>query len=266
MNETLKTIHSLHSTHGDFSDRQVSTEDVETILAASVRAANAGNLQSYAIIVSRDAGLMKEVCGYQASVILVYCVDVQRNLDVARHFGVTYTINPAWAMMSGVADAVLAAQTAVIAARSLRIDSLISDGVQCGDVKRFWTFLDLPPRNVYPVLAVYLGYAVQREYHRKGRLSEPGVIHRGRYQHRNPETLEVIINAADTPGFGGPTSNWHEKGFGHYLESIWKGWKGGGGEDRFPRGYGGLESALAAAGIRISAVDGGLGTISERQN
>ena|GEM_PF-4903747 len=30
MNEILKTIHSTHSTHSNFSDRQVSDEDVET--------------------------------------------------------------------------------------------------------------------------------------------------------------------------------------------------------------------------------------------
>jgi len=83
MNETLTTIHSVHSTHGDFSDRHVSDEDVETILAASVRAGNAGNAQNYAIIVSRDKTLMKEVC-CQAPVMLVYCVDTQRNKDLAR--------------------------------------------------------------------------------------------------------------------------------------------------------------------------------------
>lgn len=48
-NDTLKTIHSLRTTHGDFADRDVSDRDLETILAAAVRAANASNAQNYAI-------------------------------------------------------------------------------------------------------------------------------------------------------------------------------------------------------------------------
>ena len=41
MNETLKTIHSLRTIHGNFSDQEVSSEDLNTILEACVRAANA---------------------------------------------------------------------------------------------------------------------------------------------------------------------------------------------------------------------------------
>jgi len=57
MNETLKTIHQLHSTHGNFRETPLPREHLETILLASVRAANAGNAQNYAIIVSEDKTL-----------------------------------------------------------------------------------------------------------------------------------------------------------------------------------------------------------------
>jgi nitroreductase len=249
MNETLRTIQDLHSTHGGFSETPLGKEDLETILQASVRAANAGNAQNYAIIVTEDQALMKEVCGCQAPVMLVYCVDVQRNMDLASHLGLAYTVDPAWMLMTGVTDAALAAQTAVMAARSLGIDSLVSNGVQRGDVKRFWRLLDLPPQNVIPVLAVYLGYAGQKEFHRAGRLFEPGVIHRGKYQHRNAEALEAVIAATDAPGFSAPRlSNWREQGCAHYLESFFKG-SGG----RAAKMYGGIAPALAAAGIGVSA-------------
>jgi hypothetical protein len=44
-NETLCTISSLRSIHGDFSDQQVPDAEIENILEASVRAANASALQ-----------------------------------------------------------------------------------------------------------------------------------------------------------------------------------------------------------------------------
>jgi len=248
MNDILKTIYNLHSTHGNFTDKLISNADLQTILQASVRAANAGNAQNYAIIVCRDAAIMKEVCGCQASVMLVYCVDVQRNMDLARHLGLSYTVDPAWVLMTGVTDAALAAQTAVVAARSLGIDSLISNGVQCGDVSRFWKLLDLPASNVYPVLGVYLGYADQQPARSTGRLFEPGVIHRRRYQHRDGPALDAIINATDAPAFSAPAfAKWQESGHAHYLEMFFKG-PGG----RAGTMYGGIAPALAKAGIVIT--------------
>ena len=41
MNETLKTLHSLRSIHGNFTEQEITEEDLQAILAASVRAANA---------------------------------------------------------------------------------------------------------------------------------------------------------------------------------------------------------------------------------
>jgi nitroreductase len=64
-NETLITIHSLRSTHGDFSEKEISAEDVQTIVTAAVRAANASARQSYSIVVVEDRELMKKLCGHE---------------------------------------------------------------------------------------------------------------------------------------------------------------------------------------------------------
>ena len=194
---------------------------------------------------------MKEVCGYQASAILVYCIDVQRNKDMAAHLGLNYSTDPAWMLLTGTTDAALAAQNAVVAARSLGIDSLISNGVQRGDVRRFWTLLDLPPQNCIPVLAVYLGYARNPEHAPKGRLTQPGVIHRDRYHHRDPATIDAILSATDAPGFSAPIVNdWRGQGHAHYLEVFFKG-PGG----RAGTMYGGIATALAKSGIRVGQME-----------
>lgn len=70
-NETLRTIHSLRTIHGNFQDKALPEAALETILQASVRAANASNMQSYAILVVKDRKAMKEVCTYQGSCMLL---------------------------------------------------------------------------------------------------------------------------------------------------------------------------------------------------
>ena len=82
-NETLETIHSLRSTHGNFTEQEVSDEDFQAILAAAVRAANASARQSYSIVVVEDSALIKQLCGYVGSKGLVFCVDYTRIIDTA---------------------------------------------------------------------------------------------------------------------------------------------------------------------------------------
>jgi len=64
-NATLGAIHGLHTTHGNCGDRQLPEDVLQAILQASVRAANASNMQSCSIVVVRDPGLMKELSGYE---------------------------------------------------------------------------------------------------------------------------------------------------------------------------------------------------------
>ena len=64
-NETIKTIRSLRTIHGNFLDQPLPEAALQTILKASVRAANASN---------------------QGSCMLLYCVDFNRNFMVGGHF------------------------------------------------------------------------------------------------------------------------------------------------------------------------------------
>ena len=87
MNETLQTIHSLRTIHGNFADKAITDHDVTTILDAAVCAANASARQSYAIIVVNDREMMAKLCGYSGARMLVFCVDFTRLVDTAKHLG-----------------------------------------------------------------------------------------------------------------------------------------------------------------------------------
>jgi nitroreductase len=167
-NETLRTIHSLRSIHGDFSTREVSDADVKTILDASVRAANASNMQSYSIVVSRDPEKIQKLTTYRAGCMLLYCADYTRLIDTAAHLGYEYHADNLESFITSSTNTILAAQTALIAAKSLGVDSLLTNGIHRGDAERIWTILDLPQQSCFPLIALLLGYPNHEPSYKRG--------------------------------------------------------------------------------------------------
>jgi nitroreductase len=232
-NETLTTIHSLRSTHGDFSEKEISAEDVQTIVTAAVRAANASARQSYSIIVVEDRELMKELCGYEGSKGLVFCTDYNRIIDAANHLGHTFAADGMVSFVTGSTDTILAAQTAAIAARSLGIDSLFTNGIHRGDMTRVYELLDLPREYCFPLIMLVLGYATQEPEYLKGRLSGVGVVHYGKYHRATPEELDELVRSYDDPELHlGLDDTWEQQGLDHYLDWFFTVWSIRGGERR----------------------------------
>ncbi|WP_031517845.1 nitroreductase family protein [Desulfofalx alkaliphila] len=198
MNEVLKTIHSLHTSR-DFSERAVSDDDLNTILDAAVRAANASSRQSYSIIVVDDRELMKEYFNYVGSKALVFCVDYNRIVDTAQHLNYEYSCDNISSFISGSTDAALAAQNAVIAARSLGIDSMFTNSLHRGDLSKFYQQFNLPEKYCFPLITLILGYGLEEKRGCKGRLRGPGVIHYGKYQPLTEEQLDQVVDQYNQP-------------------------------------------------------------------
>lgn len=225
MNETLRTIHSLRSIHGNFSSREIKDEDMKMILDACVRAANASARQSYSIIVVKEKKLMKKLCGYEGSRILVFCVDYNRIMDTARHLNHSFAANGVVPFVTGSMDTILAAQTAAIAAKSLGIDSLFTNGIHRGDITRVYELLDLPEKYCFPLITLVLGYPAQEPDYLKGRLNGPGVIHYDKYHKVITEELDELIRQYDDPEKHlWLNDTWKQEGFEHYLDWFYKVW------------------------------------------
>src|ERR1035438_3238583 len=79
-------------------------------------------------------------------------------------------------------ESILAAQTAVIAAKSMGIDSLLTNGIHRGDIERLWEILELPQESCFPLIALLLGYPKTEPAYQMGRLRGPGVVHYEKYQ------------------------------------------------------------------------------------
>lgn len=227
-NETLRTIHSLRSIHGDFSDKRVSDSDVKTILEASVRAANASNMQTYSIVVSRDPEKIQKLTTYRAGCLLLYCADYTRVTDTAAHLGYEYHADNLEAFITSSTNTILAAQTALIAAKSLGIDSLLTNGIQRGDFERIWTILDLPQQSCFPLIALLLGYPNHEPAYKRGRLKGSGVIHYERFQRLQKSELDEIVRQHDDMTLHiGQDNGWDKKGYKHYLDWFYKEWAHG---------------------------------------
>jgi nitroreductase len=224
-NETLGTIRALRSIHGDFSTRRIPDSEIETILDAATRAANASNQQGYAIIVIDDPKRMRELFGYEASHALVFCVDTFRLGETARHMGRSYAENGITTFVTGSVDAALVAQTAVIAAKSLGIDSLVTNGLHRKKIDVVCRLLNLPDTGCFPLIAVAFGYPENPVTVKKGRLGADFVAHRGRYTPLTAEQQERLIAECDNPEkhiF--MIDDWKEKGYAHYLDWFFDAW------------------------------------------
>jgi nitroreductase len=230
MNETCKTIHGLRSTHGDFSERAISREDLQMILDACVRTANASARQSYSIVVVEDRAVMKKLCGYAGSRALLFCADYNRIVDAAAHLGHSFAADGVVPFVTASTDTILAAQTAAIAARSLGIDSLFTNGIHRGDIRRVYELLDLPETYCFPLIMLVLGYANQEPDHLKGRLSDVGVVHWGKYHRPTSKELDELVqqydDAANHLALG---QAWKAQGLAHSLDLFYTVWSVRGG-------------------------------------
>jgi len=228
LNETLKTIHSQRSTHGDFLLDVVPIADQETILAAAVRAPSASNRQAYSIIVVEDRGVMQELLGYQAGLALIFCNDTTRLDDLAKSLGADYPFNPTSRLTTGIFDVGCAAQNAALAATSLGWGTLFTNCLHRGDVRRSWRILGLPDQHCLPVIALLVGRSAH-EGLPKQRWCGPGLVHRGTYQRLTPEQIQSQINAIDHPeaGFQADYEDYKAHGFTHRLSAYFANSVGG---------------------------------------
>lgn len=227
MNDTLQTIHSLRTIHGDFSEQEISEADLGQILEACIRAANASARQSYSVIVLDDPVRMRELFSYQGSRALIFCVDFTRIMVAARYLGHVFDNDDIIGFITGTIDTMLAAQTAVIAAKSLGIDSLITNGLHRNNLDKVYEVLQLPETSCFPLITVVLGYPRQEPSFQKGRLSSEFIVHFGQYHLSTEERLaQIVAEYDDHSRHIGLIDNWEQQGFPHYLDWFYTKWSG----------------------------------------
>lgn len=209
MNETIQVINRRRSVR-NYSPESLTTGEKNTILQAAMRAPTAGNLMLYSIIEVDDQAMkerLAETCDHQpfiakAPLVLLFAADYQRLYDYfmfsdvpekCHEKGTAIRKPQEGDLLLACCDALIAAQTAVIAAESLGIGSCyIGDILEQYEIHR--ELFDLPP-YVAPVCLVCFGRpaVVKEEVRLTPRYGREFIVFTNRYHRLTREEITEMM-------------------------------------------------------------------------
>jgi nitroreductase len=202
-NSVLDVIKSMRTVHWNFKDKPVSNEDIETIIEHGLRAANSDNLIDYSIVVVKDPKTLNIISGGEskgtAATCLIYAVDHSRIIKCARELGYE-NFKPSdrlYNFFISLADVFLAAQTAVIAAKSMGIDSQVTNFSHRKNPSEMMKLLGMPEKYCFPVIQVILGYSDEKPRQKRNRISKEHIIHYEKYRSLDTVNTDEIIREMD---------------------------------------------------------------------
>ena len=218
MNQTMELLLNRKSVRA-YDPKEISREAKNTIFAAMLRAPTAGNMMLYSIIEVKDQHAKEQLvktCDNQpfiakAPLVLLFLADYQRWFDYFQVSGVKQRCEQKGVHMRqpkegdlflACCDALIAAQTAVIAAESLGIGSCyIGDIMENYETHK--ALFDLP-RYVFPITLVCFGYPTkqQRERALTQRFDEKYILFEDRYKRFEKETFENMYRERQLQMFG----------------------------------------------------------------
>ena len=188
MNEVLKQLYARKSVRA-FTEQEISMEDRQAILTAAAMAPTAGNQQLYTIIDVTDEALKAELVKScddqpfiaQAPMVLIFCADYRRWYDVFCRYVEDVRKPDMGDLFLAEADALIAAQNAVVAAQSLGLGSCY-----IGDITENYEYhkrLLKLPKYVVPAAMLCFGYPTlqQRNRPKPPRYPVEALVHENGY-------------------------------------------------------------------------------------
>ena len=207
MNPTLELIHNRRSTR-QYDPTPLTQAEKDAILEATLRAPTAGAMMLYSIIEIEDQALkdqLVDTCDHQpfiaaAPYLLLFVADYQRWMDLytagnspqrALELGIAPRTPTEGDLVLALMDAMIAAQTAVLAAESLGIGSCY-----IGDIIENWeTHCDLfcLPRYTIPAALLCFGHPAEPPQGKlKPRFERKFIVHKNQYRRFSPEELDEM--------------------------------------------------------------------------
>lgn len=201
MNQTIKELMDRKSVRV-FTDQEITGEEKEAILLASMAAPTAGNMQMYTILDITDESLketLSELCDHQPFIktgrmVLVYLADYRKWYDAFVEGGASPRDPGMGDWMLAVTDTCIAAQNAVVAAQSLGIGSCyIGDVMENCEMMR--EVLNLP-EYVFPCAMLVFGYPTeqQKERTKPMRCRLEDIVSENTYQVKDGNALRSMFD------------------------------------------------------------------------
>jgi len=211
MNPVIDVIHNRKSVRA-YEDEPLPEDVRDVILKSAMRAPTAGNMMLYSIIEVSDQeakNKLVETCDNQpfiakAPLVLVFLADYQRWVDYFKvtgveqlcvEKGVPMVMPEEGDLFLACCDALIAAQTAVIAAESLGVGSCyIGDILENYEIHREMFNL---PQYAVPICMVCFGYpsVEQKERKRTERFGEEFIVYKNRYRRLGEEEFEAMYTS-----------------------------------------------------------------------
>ncbi len=200
MNEVLRQLHARKSVRV-YEDRPIAPEVKQAILEAAIQAPSAGNMALYTILDITDPEMKQKLsvsCDNQpfiatAPMVLIFCADYRRWYDVFCAHVEEVRRPDMGDLFLAEADAIIAAQNAVVAAHSLGLGSCY-----IGDITENYEFhkelLGLP-QYVVPAAMLCFGYPTQQQLSRPKppRHSTADLVHENGYDlHKSQAMLRML--------------------------------------------------------------------------
>ncbi len=200
MNSVIQSLFDRKSVRA-YVDREISEQDVQTILTAAAQAPTPGNQQLYTILRITDAELKRRLsvsCDNQpfiekGKLVLVFCADCLKWYNAYKAGGCTPREPDVGDLMLAVCDANIAAQNAVTAAESLGIGSCyIGDIME--NIETQQELLGLP-KYVFPAAMLVFGYPTEQQKAREkpGRFDLKYIVQENRYHELDDTELREMF-------------------------------------------------------------------------
>lgn len=207
MNETIRLIDERMSMRR-YAPRPIEPAHVDAIIHSALRAPTAGNMMLYSIIqvddrVKKDK--LAQTCGHsfiaKAPLVLLFLADMQRWYDYYQAFevpkfcderGIEFQTPKVSNLMMGCCDALIAAQTSVLAAESLGIGSCYIGDIM-GHVEEHREMFQLP-RWAFPITLVCYGYYPEDlERRRSTRFDRRFICFQDTYKHLSGQESREML-------------------------------------------------------------------------
>jgi FMN reductase (NADPH)/FMN reductase [NAD(P)H] len=233
MNPVMELILNRKSVRS-YKDAEISADIKDQILTATLRAPTAGNQMLYSIIEVTDQSIkdtLARTCDDQPFIakapwVLLFLADYQRWYDYFIASGVpdmceqnqvALRIPEEGDLFLACCDALIAAQTAVIAAESFGVGSCY-----IGDImEQYETHKELfnLPRYVFPICLLCFGYPSQQQKEREltSRFDRRFIVSENRYRRLDPASLEEMHRQRQAQVFGNRKNIEGAINFGQYL-------------------------------------------------
>ena len=201
MNPTIQALFDRKSVRV-FTGQSIPAEDKALILRAAAMAPTAGNQQLYTILDITDQRIREELvktCDNQpfiakADMVLIFCADCKKWYDAFTLSGCQPRKPGVGDLTLAMADALIAAQNAVVAAESLGIGSCyIGDISENCEQQRALLHL---PKYVYPACMLVFGYPTERQKNRPKPPRAPmdTIVHQNGYHEMGAQELERMLS------------------------------------------------------------------------